>query len=238
MVLLFVKTKIMKKKEVFRDYHFPDADLVTIGKAKIAFMERDAIQFTDFGVTPAMVAALKVKVNDFSDVSTDLESLNNQTTATALKDAKAAELKQEITNFMSRVAAKYTIKSAKYRKFGASDISQKSDSNLLLTAKRVVRVGTPLLAELVTSGVTPAMLTNITTHYQSFDNLLVDKEIKVGDRDIEQEDRVEAGNLVYADLIKYTGIGQSIWASTDVARYNDYVVYNTTNGLPPATPTP
>ncbi len=227
----------MKKKEVIRAYHFPDAALVTNSNAKIAFMRRDAVQFTDYGITPAMVDALEAKVVAFSDFSTDTESLADQTDATAAKDAKAAELKQELTSFMSRVAAKYTVKSAKYRKFGAGDISQKTDSDLLMTAKRVVRVGTPILADLATNGVTAAMLTLISNHANSFETLLIDKEIKVGDRDIQQEDRVEAGNLVYTDLIKYTGIGQAIWAATDVAKYNDYVVYNTVNGLPPVVTT-
>lgn len=62
---------------------------------------------------------------------------------------------------------------------------------------------------------------------------MIEKDIKVSERDIEQEDRVEAGNLVYADLIKYCGLGQSIWAATDVAKYNDYVVYNTQSGQAP-----
>lgn len=126
-------------------------------------MERDVAEFTDYGISPTMVADLKVKVIHFSDFSTDVELLQDQTDTTALKDAKAAELKQSLTSFMSRVEAKYTAKSAKYRKFGASSISQKTDSDLLLTAKRVVRVATPLLTELATNGVTAAMVSNITT---------------------------------------------------------------------------
>jgi hypothetical protein len=227
----------MKKKVVKRNYNFPDAQLVTIGNEKIAFMTRDVVQFTDFGITPAMVDALKAKITAFANFSTDTESLADQTAATAAKDAKCAELKQALTNVMARVEAKYTAKSPLYRKFGASTIAQLKDAELLITAKRVVRVGTPLLSELAANGVTAAMLTNITTLVNSFETLLIDKEIKVGDRDIVQEDRVEAGNLVYADLIKYCGTGQAIWAATDVAKYNDFVVYNTINGLPPVVTT-
>jgi hypothetical protein len=231
---------IMKKKEAVRKYIFPDAKLVTTGNAKVAFMERDAAEFLDFGITAAMVADLKTKITDFSDFSTDVESLNDQTLATAAKDAKSAELKQAITHVMFRVEAKYTTKSAKYRKFGANDISQVSDSKLIITAKRVVRVGMPMLAELATNGVTAAMFNNITTMANDFEDLLIEKEMKVGDRDIQQEDRVEAANLVYATLVKYCGIGQAIWGSVDVAKYNDYVIYNTIDGQAPlaTTPTP
>ncbi len=227
----------MKKKEVIRNYHFPDAELVAISNVKIAHMERDHVEFSDYGISPTMVAALKTKVTAFSNFSTDIELLSDQTEATAAKDAKAAELRQEITNVMSRVEAKYGLKSAKYKKFGADAISQKTDANLYITAKRVVKVGTSLLSDLAANGVTAAMLTAISTHATNFELLLIDKEVKVTDRDIEQEDRVEAGNSLYADLVKYTSIGQSIWAATDVAKYNDYIVYNTDNGqAPPQTP--
>ena len=54
-----------------------------------------------------------------------------------------------------------------------------------------------------------------------------------------QEDRVEAGNTIYTTLVKYTSIGLSIWETSDVAKYNDYVIYNTATGempevIPPA----
>lgn len=54
--------------------------------------------------------------------------------------------------------------------------------------------------------------------------------MKIGERDILQEDRVEDGNEIYSLLIKYTQTGQDIWETSDVAKYNDYVVYNTPSG--------
>lgn len=35
---------------------------------------------------------------------------------------------------------------------------------------------------------------------------------------------------IYNTLVKYTNTGQSIWASSNVAKYNDYVIYNTPSG--------
>jgi hypothetical protein len=64
-------------------------------------------------------------------------------------------------------------------------------------------------------------------------SLIVDLKIKIGERDIVQEDRVEAGNAIYKTLMQYTATGLSIWETTDVAKYNDYVVYNTVNGETP-----
>jgi hypothetical protein len=43
---------------------------------------------------------------------------------------------------MARAELKYGNSNAKYKKFGTEALSQQSDSDLLITGKRVVRVGT------------------------------------------------------------------------------------------------
>jgi hypothetical protein len=37
-------------------------------------------------------------------------------------------------------------------------------------------------------------------------------------------------------LVSYTNTGQSIWTTSNVAKYNDYVLYNTTTGDAPVNP--
>ena len=66
---------------------------------------------------------------------------------------------------------------------------------------------------------------------------MVSLQDKIGDRDILQEARVEAGNAIYSTLVSYTTIGQTIWKATNVAKYNDYVVYDTVTTQEPSTPT-
>ncbi len=223
----------MKKKQVMRTYNFSDAKLITLAGEKIAFIRRDVTNFDNYGVVNTMVDALELKVTSFSDFDTDVESLTNQTTATALKDAKADEVKIAIRSVMSRAELKYGVKNPKYKKFGADTISKQTDANLLVTGKRVVRVGNMLLSELSANGLTTTILDNLNTICNQFETAIIDKEIKVGERDIEQEDRVEAGNEIYNELVKYTNTGQAIWSSVDVAKYNDYVIYNTPTATPP-----
>jgi hypothetical protein len=223
----------MKKPSVVRLYNFSDATLVTKGKEKIAFMRRDTAAFTPFGVTAPQVSSLETAINAFSNTITDIEAVNNQTGVTAAKDAKADQLRVAIRAIMARAELKYGAANAKYKKFGTEALSQQSDSDLLITGKRVVRVGTEFLAELSPNGLTAAMLTGITTLCNEFEFLIIDLKIKIGERDIIQEDRVEAGNAIYKTLIQYTTMGLSIWETTDVAKYNDYVVYNTLNGETP-----
>ena len=220
----------MKKPSVVRLYKFSDATLVTKGKEKIAFMRRDAAAFTPFGVTAPQVTTLETAITAFSNTITDVEAISNQTGVTAAKDAKADQLRVAIRAVMARAELKYGNSNAKYKKFGTEALSQQSDSDLLITGKRVVRVGTEFLTDLTPNGLTAAMLTAITTLCNEFEALIIDLKIKIGERDIIQEDRVEAGNTIYKTLVQYTTTGLSIWETTDIAKYNDYVVYNTVSG--------
>ena len=220
----------MKKKEVVRDYNFSDGRLVTIVNEKIAYIRRDEAQFDSYGIKADMVDALERQTNEFSDTATDVELVADQTEVTAAKDVIVANLQVAIRGVMSRVVLKYPVESAKYRKFGTEALSKQSDAELLVIAARVFRVGTEMLPELEEHGLTARMLDDVNDFRGELQQELVDMKLKIADRDIEQESRVEAGNAIYATLIKYTNTGQSIWETSNVAKYNDYVVYNTKTG--------
>jgi hypothetical protein len=226
----------MKKKEVVRGYKFSDGKLVTTVNEKIAFIRRDAAEFNGFGITAAMVDDLESKTSLFSEGVTDVELVSDQTEATATKEALADQLQMAIRGIMSRVVLKYEDSSAKYKKFGTEALSQQSDAQLLVIASRVVRVGTEMLADLGVHGLTAPMLNNLKVIRDTLEQELISMNLKISDRDIEQESRVEAGNAIYSTLVKYTNTGQSIWASSNVAKYNDYVIYNTSSGTALETP--
>lgn len=226
----------MKKKEVLRTFNFSDAVLITKGKEKIAFMKRDAAKFDGFGITNTDLDNLENSITNFSEGITDIEALSDQTEVTAIKDAKAEELRVAIRDLMTRVELKFEQGTAKYKKFGTDTLSKQSDAELLITGKRVVRVANTLLTELAEKGVTPAMLTTITTLATEFEELLIDMKIKIGNRDIMQEERVEQANSIYATLVSYSTTGRNIWNTNNVAKYNDYVLYNTPSGEDEETP--
>ena len=226
----------MKKKEVVRAYNFSDGKLVTTANEKIAFIRRDAAEFSGYGITEAMVDELESKNNLFSDTATDVELVGDQTEVTAAKEQLADQLQEAIRGVMSRVVLKYDLASARYRKFGTEALSQQSDTQLLIIASRVFRVGTDMLDDLAVHGLTAAMLNNVKAIRDNLEQELISMNLKISDRDIEQESRVAAGNVIYNTLVKYTKTGQSIWASSSVAKYNDYVIYNTESGEDPDEP--
>jgi len=222
----------MKKSEPVRDFKFSDGRLIATVKEKTAFMKRDAATFANYGIATTAINDLQNEAENFSDFITDVEARSDQSGATALKDQKAEELRMSIRAVMVRAEAKYGANTAKYRKFGTEALSKQPDVELLLVAKRVVRVATQWFEDLATHGLTLAMIQEVHENLNSFDNLVVDFRLLVGDRDILQEDRVDAANALYKKLIGYTTIGMAMWETSDIAKYNDYVVYNTVSGNP------
>ena len=220
----------MKKAEVTRLYKFSDAQLIAVGNEKIAFMRRGLEAFALFGLNETQFAALETQIAAFSNLVTDIESSSNQAQISEKKEAKAEELRTAIRAVMTRVAQKYGADSARYKNYGVGILSKQSDADLIITAKRVVRVGTDGLGDLASAGLTAAFLDTISLLNEQFEALLIEQKLKIGERDIQQEDRVEDGNAIYSLLVTYTQTGQDIWASKDVAKYNDYVIYNTVSG--------
>lgn len=223
----------MKKNEVTRLYNFSDAKLIDIGNEKIAFMRRDAEAFASYGLDETKFAELKTKITAFSDLITDIETSNEQVQITEQKDMKAEELRVAIRSVMTRVAQKYGATSARYANYGTGALSRQGDADLLVTAKRVVRVGTANLNDLAGEGLQQSHLDQITGLNDDFNALLIEQKLKIGERDIQQEDRVEDGNAIYSLLIRYIQTGQDIWEASDVAKYNDFIIYNNPSGEEP-----
>ena len=70
------------------------------------------------------------------------------------------------------------------------------------------------------------MLVNISALKEEVEDLYIEMKMKIGDRDIKQENRIKAANAIYIDLIRYANTGRSIWETSDVAKYNDYIIYD------------
>ena len=85
---------------------------------------------------------------------------------------------------------------------------------------------------------TAAILAAHDTLLGEFSDALEEQSDETADRDKKQQIRVEAGNALYAQVVKYCNYGQRQYFATDEAKYNDYIVYNTPSGTPDPPPVP
>lgn len=154
--------------------------------------------------------------------------------ATQEKDAQAEKVKAILGSVMTRAENKFGRESGKYRKFGVWDISALEGGKLIYTATRAIRVATGYLPELQGEGLTQAILTDFDTQVKTLITKQGAQEDAISDRDIATENRSEKANAIYKLLVKYCDTGKRIWASTNEAKYNDYVIYDTLSGGPEA----
>lgn len=138
---------------------------------------------------------------------------------------------------MTKAENRFGLQSARYKKYGTEALSRFDDANLIICARRVARVATTDLPLLSPSpyGLTATHITDVRNKANEVETALITQKERIGDRDILQEDRVEMGNKLYDSLVAYCNTGKNIWETRDVAKYNDYIIYNTPTALPPDT---
>lgn len=223
------------KKETTRNSHLSDGDLKQTADVLAASITRDTVDFATRNVNATTVNNLKTLTSNFDNHSTDEELLGELTAATASKDAVANNIKIAVRPIRNMAENVYG-NEGKYKSFGFTDMDGMSDANLYRLAKRVVRVGTKYLAELTVEGLTATQLTALATLATSLDTGLDKIEEAIENRDIETQERIKKANLLWAEMMRLTGIGKSIYADVNEAKYNDYVL--TESGDAPTAATP
>lgn len=231
-----------KKKVLVRDYKFSDGVLKQKADDVAGSVQRDLTSFSTRGVTAPTVTGLQTLITTFDGTQTDEELEGALSVATEAKNLLADSLKSAIAVVRTMAENKFGIETALYRSFAFDGMSDLSDEQLYRLGKRVIRVATAQLAQLASEGLTAAVITNLTTITTNFDTAIDVQQDAVKNRDIKTQDRVEKGNAVYKEITRLCNTGKSLFVTTDEAKYNDYVIYNTPSGnnetppVPPVTP--
>jgi len=219
----------MKKQDVHREYNFPDADLYVQTMEKLRFAQRDIAQFDNYGYDIQKLTGIHNICQKFVKLPTDDELLGTQMITTEKKYKAAEKLKTAIRSVMTRVATKFSNRSGRYRKFGTAKMGDMTDPQLLFCGRRVVRSARQQIDFLAETGLRENHLTRISEACKDFEVALNIQQDKVADRDISVERRVELGNKMYREYVNICNIGKDIWAETNLAKYENYVIYESNN---------
>jgi len=225
----------MKKKTVAL-FSLTLAEFYTVMKAKLSFMLRDKAEFAKEGITQAQLDAIGPMLKEFNDLPTDEELVGDEVIATQAKNELKDQLHSKIEGVLNKAANKYGTESGYYRKFSIHSLSKLDGADLLVGALRVARVAKSMLADLTVQGLTQAMITDLETVTSEFEVALGKQEDTISDRDIASDLRIEKANAIYTLVVKYCDVGKRIWVSTNQAKYNDYVIYDTPPDKPDAPP--
>lgn len=219
----------MKKQVQHRQYNFPDADLYVQCMERIRYAVRDIEFFEQYGYGKDRLAGFKSNCEKFRKLPDDDELLGDQMITTEKKASAAEKLKTAIRSIMTRVAMKYSNRSGRYRKFGTAKLGDMTDAQLLFCGRRVVRVARQQFDFLAEVGLTDKVIQRCVDACQAFENSLNIQQDRVSERDIAVENRIEQGNKLYQELIVLCNIGKDIWVEKDLAKYDNYTVYESNN---------
>ncbi len=219
----------MKKQSVTRAYNFPDADLYLQCMERIQYARRDISGFKSYGYTLQKLKGFENLCTKLSKLPSDDELIGTQMVATTKKSEGAEKLKTAIRSVMTRVSMKFKNRTGRYRKFGTSKMGDMTDAQLLFCGRRVVRVARAQLDFLAETGLSEKQILRVQEACKVFENAMNIQQDKVSERDIFVEKRVELGNKMYQELLTISNIGKDLWAESNRAKYENYVLYESNN---------
>jgi len=219
----------MKKQAVHRMYNFPDADLYVQSLERIRYALRDIKQFEKYGYDKKRLKTFQINCEKFKNLPDDDEMVGDQMTVTEKKYNAAEKLKSSIRSLMTRVNMKFSNRTGRYRKFGTAKIGDMTDAQLLFCGRRVARVARQQIDFLDDVGVNENVISKVVNATTNFENALNIQQDRVADRDIAVERRIDLGNLLYQELVTLCDIGKDIWVETDLAKYENYAIYESNN---------
>lgn len=215
------------KQTQVREYKIPDAEFYFQARNFIGSAERDQEQFAGRGYPPARIEALNTLCTEFMAIRSDDEMLGAIMVATDQKDKVAEELRVHLRSIRSMAGNALGPHSARYRAFGMEKMDGLRDELLYFLGRKVMREATANMEALADEGLTEAKLQAIA---QTMERLLLAIDARQQAekaRDLQTEQRLEAGNTLYREIVRLCNTGKDLFISTDEARYNDYVIYNT-----------
>jgi hypothetical protein len=211
-----------------RKYRMSDGKLIEVMERALIGANRDLTRLEDFGYTELILDDLEAERLAFAAMPTDVELSGQMGLATLNKNNKVKEtIDYVMVEIMQRVKLAFGSETHPiYKSFGVKNIHNEPEGNLLFLLLRVHRRADQLIAQ-IGNGLTPAIVAMVQTKANEFVALVHAQEQAVEDRDAAVQARVEAGNALYAKLVKLADLGKRLWLNVDESKYNDYVIYPT-----------
>lgn len=218
------------KKEITTLFRFPFSKLKQLCDNMLQLLDRDLVEFTDRGFTPAKRAVFANQINAFVAIPSDEVFDGMKQTATQNKDNARLALEIAMRSIVNMAQSVFKNFPGKQAEFGNFEISRQKDDELVRNAKLMKDAATKYLTELTAEGLTAAKITALETLRTTFDTTIDLQNKAVTDRnEVTEQRRIEA-NKLYEILMDHSNRGKSIFADVSQAKYSEYVIYDTLSG--------
>ncbi len=190
-------------------------------------MNRDSAEFAVRGVDAAAITALQALGDSFEVFPTDEFYVGAMQIEVDAKNALRESSMLMIQTISGYFEQKWGLNSGEYKQLRIRNLQQMSDNNYLVAARAVVSVATLYISDLTPIGLTQADVDALAAEAQLFEDKLNSVAEKRKLRDDKARERVELANNLYDFVVTYCKIGKLIWENVNEAKYNDYIIYKT-----------
>ncbi len=215
----------MAEAIIKRSYSLSDGELATFVSNFIGILNRDLDDLSAFGLNEDKINDLRAKGNDFELLPSDEYSAGMQAIATENKNNLLSLLKDTTYQLAWRVEAKWGINSSQYKMLGISGLYNQPEDTVLRLARNVSRCMEMFLSDLEDYGLTQDIINDYDVAINDVETAKNNQNDAMIQRDADTQNRIVAGNELYKIVTTYCEIGKRIYAKTNPAKYNDYIIY-------------
>jgi hypothetical protein len=210
---------------ILRDYRISDGDLALFANSLVLAMTRDLSELGAYSVTIIKIDDLSTLIDDFQTLPDDEILRTDLSFAVELRDMNKNAVLNTMRSIAVRAKAVFGENSAKYRSMTPGNLSQMTDSKLLIAARQVHLAAANNSVPLAAEGVTAPYLTAFSAAIDAFETSITGVSDKKIVRDDSTEAKILKGNELYALVVKYCDYGKTVWNGVSPAKYNDYIIY-------------
>lgn len=202
------------------------ADLLLAASSKLGYMRRDVADFASRGVPATRLDAFGQLSQQFANLPTEQEMVQTAAVTTQYKDGVRERLLTAMQVLMGKVSLLNDSRTPAYKAFGTSGLNSASAADLYAGIRQAVRVGRRTLPNYTAQGVTAAELDQLSELNEAFLEAVHAQLDAENDSLSATQTRLGAANAVYEELNYLCEVGKSLYAQTDVTKYEQYVIYD------------
>ena len=214
-----------KKRNVSRKYHYTDAELKQVADKIRILVQRDAADFTAYGITLPDLSDYAALLAVFAAFPTDALLESQKIMATEHRATCRRNLETAMRYFFT--IAKFCFRTAPsdLAAFGNPALVRQSAETLIRTARMIAMLAEHYLPQLTAAGLTAQHLHNLQTANAAFNDAISAQIMAVHNRTMITEERINTGNSLYVLITTLATAGKLLWRETDAVKYNNYLLY-------------
>lgn len=221
---------MLQKQFPQRRYKFSDSTLQQITDEKLLYFAEDFAVLSAHGITQAELTDLAQRNEDFKNLRSEEQWNGIITDAAQERDAKADLCGIDCNRIRTAAEVKFGVSSGFYRSFDFDAINSQPHPERIRRYRLAGKRAAEVQAKLDSHGITIAFLADFATRVADYD--AAEDTLREAESTSEAAtiDRIDNGNSIYNSLDGLCTIAKNYWKDKDVAKYRNYVIYNTPSG--------